>query len=212
MSAANSASPASASPTDSPQATSPGLSPASGNSSPPASQPHTPHSGADTPTKAGNGNALSFHQIYEAYNTLSDDDARALYDLERRRAAAKGSGDQSHARAAPPPRVAATLDLESFEAVQDQADDEEITFCHPCRCGNQYVLSSTAVLSAEERAQETDASAENYTKDSHADSNGDGADKARTLLQCSGCSEVVQVVWSTNAEDEDLDSEGDGEI
>lgn len=148
------------------------------------------------------------HSIYEAYATLSDDSKREEYDEALARDARLSSAQRAKAQrrnkgvgAGPEGvRISATLDLDSFEAVEippppvsatvensngsgyaevgagrdGGPDGGTVIFTHPCRCGGEYLVTSEEML-----------------------------DEGKEVVQCSGCSEVVKVLWR-----EDGDAKG----
>ncbi|WFD45102.1 phospholipid:diacylglycerol acyltransferase [Malassezia psittaci] len=68
------------------------------------------------------------------------------------------------------PRISDTIDIDAFDVQQDR---DEIQLTYPCRCGQQYVVG------ASEMATKMDAEA-THSFD----------------VQCTGCSEIVRVIYS----------------
>lgn len=133
------------------------------------------NAGPSSPSSSSSSSSSLIHQLYAAHEVLCNDDLRAQYDAELAQGRGYGSGSSKASTAATPPRVSATLDLDSFEAVADDGEDpsEPVIFEHPCRCGSKYVVSADDLLV-------------------------DGFD----LVECYGCSEVVRVAWRDKEEGE----------
>lgn len=95
------------------------------------------------PDKAGARSSSSsqvIHKLYTAHQVLSNDDSRAIYDAELAQRRDTSLSSTSHT--ARPPRVSATLDLDTFEPT----DEEAIRFEHPCRCGANYIVSADDLM------------------------------------------------------------------
>ncbi|CAD6887958.1 unnamed protein product [Tilletia laevis] len=110
----------------------------------------------------------------------------------------------------------------------DEVQDEEesgsspIVFVYPCRCGHAFVVHPDELLSTATTSDTTDGTANLTTelKQSHVSSNTDEDEKKPNqsesstslapsmsmLSTCSGCSQVIKVVWGQS---EDID-EDDG--
>lgn len=118
----------------------------------------------------------SIHDLYEAYNVLSDSRTRQEHDVElvRLRESALRSVHQTPTRREA--RISATLDLDAFAAQQSEADADLVTFAYPCRCGSRFVTTSEELLTDE-----------------------------LELIECTGCSEVVRVLWKDDEGKEDGD-------
>lgn len=134
-------------------------------------------SGSAAPSSA-NTSRPSIHDLYEAYNVLYDERAREEYDAELSRLARLGVQSSAAATTATPSRrearISAEVDLDAFTAHEghDAASDEDmITFTYPCRCGSHFALTSDDLLTEE-----------------------------LDLVECSGCSEVVRVLWRDGEE------------
>jgi diphthamide biosynthesis protein 4 len=75
------------------------------------------------PDKSNNSQSVSITSIKEAYNVLSSAKSRAAYDAQLTKNSAL-------------PRPAQVVSLEEFD---DSTEDE---WCHPCRCGGSYKITS----------------------------------------------------------------------
>lgn len=88
--------------------------------------------------------------VQEAYHTLSSPTSREKHDAQLSR---KGSNHCS--------RPAAILSLDEF--LEEEDDNDQIVFTHPCRCGALYKITEREM------------------------------DEGKHLVGCSGCSEAVWV-------------------
>lgn len=115
--------------------------------------------------------AASIHQIYAAHKVLSDDVLRLLYDREIAQSVTANDLGSARAGGGGGPgkmRVSATLDLDAFTSVENDAisGDGDEAFQYPCRCGSDFIVTSHQLV-----------------------------DENVELVECQGCSEVVKVAW-----------------
>ncbi|PWN53762.1 hypothetical protein IE53DRAFT_108194 [Violaceomyces palustris] len=120
--------------------------------------------------------------LNKAYSTLYNERTRKVYDslLEKQTCQSPSSSKRKL-------RVSHVLDLDSFQVVErvqqerkDQEEEEEeegeqenLTFLHPCRCGQSFEITLEQISSGVE------------------------------LVGCQGCSEIVKVLWKEDQEEEE---------
>lgn len=117
-------------------------------------------------TESSSSSTAAVHDLYDAYSTLSDDTARQEHDRELTRLASSSVRGATQTPTRREARISATVDLDAFTAHEEGGDDTAVTFAYPCRCGSQFVVTSQDLLTDE-----------------------------LELVECTGCSEVIRVVW-----------------
>lgn len=119
---------------------------------------------------SGSTSSPSIHDLYEAYNVLSDRRTRQEHDVELAHLRDSNVRSVHQTPTRREARISATLDLDAFTAQESEGESDLVTFAYPCRCGSQFVTTSEELLTDE-----------------------------LELIECTGCSEVVRVLWKDEA-------------